>query len=95
MPIDRDELLAKMRAEREEIVERLNERSAALDLDLGAFTPMAIGINVPLDDRSTPIVVISLEGLRRIDAITSELEQLREILNQKSAPQPDPGVPDA
>lgn len=64
--------------EREEITERIYDRARRLKLDIGHFGPLEPPKFTPFDQRSSGVVVISLEGLRRIDAITSELEQRRE-----------------
>lgn len=78
------EAIRAAKAEREEIVERIYERSTRMRLDLGHFSPLEPPKYTTFDPRSGAVVTLSLEGLRRLDAITSELEQRRESAHEAS-----------
>lgn len=75
---EKRELLDKLYAEREELLRTIDERQSALGLEMPPIAPLSPWPEVKLDERGDAVAVISLQGLRRIDAMLQELEQRRE-----------------
>ncbi len=74
----KQEAMEAVLAERGELLERIRTRADVLVPGMPPMAPLApYRENVVLDERGDAVAVISLEGLRRIDAMLSELEQGR------------------
>lgn len=75
---DKKSALVAAMEERDELITSIDRRASGLGLEIPPIAPMAIRTGIQLDERSDAVAVISLQGLRRIDAVLQEVEQRRD-----------------
>lgn len=78
VPTKYQEQLKSAHAERDAILERLGESFGRMQFDNPPSMSPFTADGTDYSDETTPVCVVSLKGLRRIESIVSELEQRRE-----------------